>query len=76
MRLLHTPGFSEAASGGDSQRSGLLFRWRLAFILKQGQTNVGDALELESVVTPDIFVGIHRIDWDHHLVSFADTVWK
>ena len=28
-------------------------------------------LELEGVSTPDIFIGVHRVDWYHQPIPFA-----
>ena len=75
IRLLHTPGLSEIASGGDSQRSGLYRSAELsAFFSERRQGMVEYRLELESVVTPDIFIRVHRVYWNQHPVPFAHAV--
>ena len=75
IRLLHTPGLSEIASGGDSQRSGLYRSVRVISSFSGKATReVEYRLELESVVTPDIFIRVHRVYWNQHPVPFAHAV--
>ena len=73
MMLLHTPGFSEAASGGDSQRSGLVVR-RNEVRAGTGGWLKDDALELERVFAPDVSVGVHRVDGDRDPVPWVDAI--
>lgn len=72
MMWLHTPGFSEMASGGDSQRSGLSVGRRG---LGRGWKAVEDVLELERVFAPDVLVGVHRVDRNHEPVPCVDAIY-
>ena len=74
--LLHTPGFSETASGSDFQRSGLLVRPRIRMKVEQQWLQIEGVLELQGVATPDILIGIHGVYRHQHVVSFAHAMWK
>ena len=75
IRLLHTPRLSEIASGGDSQRSGLNCSARVINSFSERRRGMIEyILKLESVVTPDIFIRVHRVNWNKRPVPFAHSV--
>ena len=71
----HIPGFSEMASGGDSQRSGLLIITAVNQCFQQQLVPIEGTLELESIPTPDIFIGVHRVDRNQHLLPFGQAIY-
>ena len=70
--LLHTPGFSDTASGSDSQRSGLAVR----IDFEQQWIEIEDILELKGVATPDVLISVYGVDRHQDVVSFTHAMGK